>query len=104
MLCSSPLNVAYRSMKMLIHFELLSGVTFCVNKVITFCVKYYYILCHYYILRQKFLHFALLLHFVAEQHLAKERVMECRKDAGSTVNPSAIGLPDQASLSEVRYF
>ena len=30
--------------------------------------------------------------------------MECRKDAGSTVNPSAIGLPDQAFLSEVRIF
>ena len=81
-----------------------NAITFCVNKVITFCVKDYYILCYYYILRQKFLHFALLLHFVAEQRLAKERVMECRKDAGSTVNPSAIGLPDQAFLSEVRIF
>ena len=30
--------------------------------------------------------------------------MECRKDAGSNVNPSAIGLPDQAFLSEVRIF
>ena len=30
--------------------------------------------------------------------------MECREDAGSTVNPSAIGLPDQAFLSEVRIF
>ena len=30
--------------------------------------------------------------------------MECRKDAGSTVNPSAIGLPDQAFSSEVRIF
>ena len=27
--------------------------------------------------------------------------MECQKDAGS-VKPSAVGLPDQASLSEVR--
>ena len=50
------------------------------------------------------LHFALLLHFVAEQRLAKERVVECGKDAGSIVNPSAIGLPDQAFLSEVRIF
>ena len=81
-----------------------NAITFCVNKVITFCVKDYYILCYYYILRQKFLHFALLLHFVAEQRLAKERVMECRKDAGSTVDPSAIGLPGQAFLSEVRIF
>ena len=56
------------------------------------------------ILRQILLHFALLLHFVAEQRLAKERVMECRKDAGSTVDPSAIGLPGQAFLSEVRIF
>ena len=56
------------------------------------------------ILRQILLHFALLLHFVAEQRLAKERVVECGKDAGSTVNPSAIGLPDQAFLSEVRIF
>ena len=30
--------------------------------------------------------------------------MECRKNAGSTVNPSAIGLPGQAFLSEVRIF
>ena len=30
--------------------------------------------------------------------------MECRKDAGSTVNPSAIGLPNQAFSSEVRIF
>ena len=35
--------------------------------------------------------------------LVKERVTECRKDTGS-VNPSAIGLPDQASLSEVKIF
>ena len=54
----------------------------------------------YYILRQKFLHFALLLHFVAEQRLAKERVVECR----NLLKPSAIVLPDQAFLSEVRIF
>ena len=41
----------------LLHFALLSG--------ITFCVKSYYILRYYYILRQKVLHFALLLHFVS---------------------------------------
>ena len=41
---------------------------------------------------------------MAEQRLAKERVVECGKDAGSTVNPSAIGLPDQAFPSEVRIF
>ena len=37
------------------------------------------------------------------RRLAKERVMECWKDAGS-INPPALGLPDQASLSENRIF
>ena len=37
------------------------------------------------------------------RRLAKERVMECWKDAGS-INPPALGLPDQVSLSEIRIF
>ena len=64
--CVPPLPTYCKDqLKILLHFALLSGITFCVNKVITFCVKSYYILRYYYILRQKVLHFALLLHFVA---------------------------------------
>ena len=82
-----------------------NAITFWVNKVITFCVKYCYILsCTIKFCFKNSYIFASLLHFVASQRLAKKCVMECRKDAGSTVNPSAIGLPDQAFLSEVRIF
>ena len=71
--CVPPLPTYCKDrLKILLHFALLSGITFCLKsyyislyKVITFWVKSHYILRYYYILRQKVLHFALLLHFVS---------------------------------------
>ena len=61
--CVSPLPTYCKDrLKILLHFALLH---FALLSGITFCVKSYYILRYYYILRQKVLHFALLLHFVS---------------------------------------